>query len=341
MMRIKCNIILLCQLFLLGSFSVKADEYFDPSGHDEYISAYNWTTNTQPADPLETTDAFAGTYWKTYAFSREGNTFMPSTGFVDFPITGTITSQSPVNKNFRRVALHLSYLTTDWRDQYPHTTYMKIATSSDFEGALTCYPTRMLSTQGEFLIFDLPERSTNDFYQFCFEVPAGGPRDAWVGVYEIFFYTASEPEDVSVDNDEENKICTVISHSGELHVIAEEYDSNGNYLGDISYIRRNEEPWTNKVAEENEPYIINYPHTPGNYIDIYAKSVNNGVHSAEKYVRITNTETPSNIESLEIRSFNDNSAIEWYDLNGNKLKFPSNGLIIKRQNSKSSLMIHK
>lgn len=340
-MQIRYKTFLLSLLVIIGILSVKADEYFDPSGHDEYISAYNWTTNTQPADPLETTEAFAGTFWETFAFSREGNTFMPSTGFIDFPITGTITSKSTVNKNFRRVALHLSYLTTDWRDQYPHTTFMKIATSSDFEDAQTIYPTRMLSTQGEFLIFDLPERSTNDFYQFCFEVPAGGPRDAWVGVYEIFFYTASESEAVSVDVDEENKICTLISNSGELHVIAEEYDSAGNYLGDISYIRRNDEPWTNKVAEENEPYTINFPATSGNYIEVYAKSVNNGVHSAEKYIRLTNNETPSSLKNLDIQSVDNLSPVEWYDLNGTKLEFPSKGLMIKRQNSKSSLIIHK
>lgn len=312
-----------------------ADDSFDSSGYDVYISAYNWDTNTQPADPLTTNEEYAGTYWTTFAFSRDGNIYMPSTGFMEFPIVGTITSTKPVNKNYGRIAIHLSYLTIDWRDQYPHSAYMKIATDSSFGDAVTIQPVRKLSVQGEYLIFDLPERSSRDYYQFCFDVPEGGPQDEWLGVYEIFFYTSSD--DLSVDLSEDGKTCTLIANRGDLHVLASEFDKDDNYIGEVNgtKIIAKEEGWENMVAEQGESYMITAPTTPDHYIEIKAKTVLNGVHSPEKMVRLNGT----GVSSIETPSISETECVQWFDIYGRSLRAPTKGIVIKRQGIQVSKVI--
>ena len=329
--------------FLFPTFQALCqDNFFDPSGYDVYISGYNWTTNYEPAEPLSTTDTYAGTYWDTFAFQRNSINGAPATGFIDFPITGTVTSRNKVDKCYRRAVVHVTFTNTDWRDIYPHSVSMHTSLTSDFGDVKECVSSKMLSAQGEFFIFDIPESENTEFYRFNFEVPAGGPKDAWVNGYEIFLYTSAD--DLTVTFNKEEQSCTFVAKRGDLHVKMTEYDSSGNVVNSTPLnngkYNLKEELWQNRVAGQGEPYVVYAPSDINNHLEITAKTIFEGKHSEEKIVKLSQEGITSGTELNSI--IEDNSAkIEWFDVNGRKLQAPTSGLMIKKQGSKSSKIFIK
>ena len=141
------------------------------------------------------------------------------------------------------------------------------------------------------------------------------------------------------------------STKGELHAWVIEYDAEDNVVKE-NEVEVTETPasvmakapaaddttWTNKVAEENEEFIIAAPETEGNYKMIRAKAVHNGAHSAEVVRGITyEGGVLSGVEAVVAEDAD--AAVEYFNLQGVRVNAEQPGLYIRRQGDKVSKVV--
>jgi len=135
----------------------------------------------------------------------------------------------------------------------------------------------------------------------------------------------------------------VLSTKGDLHVWTLEYDKNGTLLKDngedvpASVVAKapaaDDNTWMNKVADEGVPYEILVPTTEGNYLKIRAKSVFNGVHSAELVKMVdSNGGLKTGVETVVVDD--ENATVEYFNVQGVRVNADQPGLYIRRQGSK-------
>lgn len=325
------------------AYAESVGDNFNPIGYDVYIQYNNFSTNSQLADPLVTEEYFAGSQWKTFAFTRSINSML-STGFedADVKIVPKIFTTSTVDENYFKGLVHVQYAIDP--DLYPHSMKMFVSTSSDFTSSDTqeCEMVCKTGGGGEYYFFDIPERSSQDYYKFEIDVPKSGPADGWFKISEIFLYKDGDRVKINLDNDK--KLCNIVALKGDLHVKAAEYNSNGTIVNEDvtgSSSRAEGQEWTNKVADQDVVYSLPYPTTPGNYMVIRAKTVGaSGIHSPEKTITIDSSGLVTSIHSPVIEERPESEdMVEWFDIAGRKLSAPVPGLNIQRKGSESTRMI--
>lgn len=327
------------------------EDGYEPVGFEVSFIYADWTTNNQLTTPLETLRPYAGSFWTTFGFIRKGENSKPQSGDKVYPMTAKVRSINPLEKNYTKAVIHISFDHIDWRSQYDHTVGLLVSSNPVFSNddgydlspsesdEYDCPGYMKASAEGEYFIFDIPHRDTEDYYQFYIDIPAGGPRDEWLNLYEMFFFHTEES--VIMEYNQSKKICTVVALKGDLHVRGYEYDMNGNLVnsditkapGDVQH------DWTNQVALQEIPYTVAAPVSTGNYIDLFAKAVNEGEHSPEKYMRIFSDGTATEINDIPTDMFSTPSETEWYDLMGRKLSEPIKGVMIKKEGAKTSKVI--
>lgn len=316
---------------------------FNPIGYDVYINYNNFSINSRLADPLTTEESFAGSQWKTFAFTRAYNSLL-STGFADaeVKIVPSVFSTSTVNDNYFKGLVHVEYATDP--DAYPHSMKMLVSGSPDFSSSDTqeCEMVCKTCGGGEYYFFDIPARDSRDYYKFEIDVPKQGPFDGWFQISEIFLYKDGDRVKINLDND--NKLCNIMSLKGDLHVKATEYNAGGAIVNeDLTHVQNKaeESDWTNKVAGQDEVYSLRYPTTPGNYIVILAKTIGaNGIHSPEKRITVNESGLVNSICTPIMDEMHSTPEIdEWYDLSGRRLEGPVPGINIHRQTSKTGRII--
>lgn len=333
---------------LLCSSAVHAEdvgENFNTNDADIYIHYTDFPTNQYPANSMETELSYAGTTWKTFAFTRKNNYFL-QTGFLEVAskIYPTISTTSPVDANYFKGLVHVEFETNTNPDSYAHSMKMFVSTSADFTSSDTeeCEMECMTGPGGEYYFFDIPLRQSQDYYKFEIDIPQIGPKDGWFMISEIFLYKEGNRVQITLDDTE--KVCNIVAHKGDLHVKAVEYDVSGAVVDEDvtrAVSKASEELWTNKVANAEETYTIAYPGVSGNYIEIRAKSVGtSGIHSPEKSVTINNKGIVTSI-NCPINDESETAAKEWYDISGRRLNGPATGINILRQGSKTTRVIKK
>lgn len=333
---------------LTGSVIVPAraesvGENFNPIGYDVYLHYNNFSTNNQLADPLITEEYFAGTQWQTFAFTRSVDSYL-CTGFrdADVKIIPKIFTTSTVDENYFKGLVHVQYAVET--DPYEHSMKMFVSTSPDFTSSDTqeCEMVCKTGGGGEYYFFDIPERSSQDYYKFEIDVPQKGPKDGWFQISEIFLYKDGDRVKINLDNDK--KLCNIIALKGDLHVKASEYNSSGTIVNEDltrSPNRAEDQEWTNKVADQDVVYSLPFPTTTGNYMVIRAKSVGaSGIHSPEKTITINSSGLVTSIQSPVIDESSESSDnVEWFDIAGRKHSAPVPGLNIQRKGSESKRLI--
>lgn len=348
---------LLLGLMMLECINVAHADYevdgYYPIGFDAAFLYSDWTLGSQPIEPLETNAPYAGSYWKTFAFVRNSSSITPGAGLVDIPVTAEVRSVTPLDKYYNKAVVHLTFQSVDWRSQYEYQIGLKVSKNPVFsndrnadsalvsDNEIDCPCVMKASNQGVYYIFDVPQRTPGDYYKFYIDIPSGGPQDDWIWLYEMFFFDTDES--VIMEYDNLQKICKVVALKGNLHVRGTEYDSNGNIVNsDITHeIAIFDSDWINEVRPQEIPYEIAAPETTGNYIDIYAKAVKEGVHSPEKYMRIHGDGTITSIRNTINEEVESAYREEWYDISGRRLVKPSTGIMIRRQGAVTSRVIIK
>jgi tellurite resistance protein len=144
--------------------------------------------------------------------------------------------------------------------------------------------------------------------------------------------TPTYGDTTSSDN---KKQLTFVSAVGDLYTIETEYDSNGQEVtSDASEVRSlvarkaAADEWQ-YAAAQGETYTVAAPTTAGNYIQIQAKSVYNGISSDVTTVNLSVDGPISGIEGIAADS--QNAPVEYYTLQGVRVNNPGTGLYIRRQ----------
>lgn len=170
----------------------------------------------------------------------------------------------------------------------------------------------------------------------------------WLGINKLTFYRLrSEIPVISLitDADDSSKKIAVVSETGALHMIAEEYDSDGNFISraDIevdeidtpSYAPRSQtdNSWDNLVAQQDQTATVTLP-SADHYILVKAKSKKpDGSFSEEA----SKTYTSEGIEtSSHSPIFQNYSDTVYYDMSGNRMDSPSTGINIKVSKGKTT-----
>lgn len=147
------------------------------------------------------------------------------------------------------------------------------------------------------------------------------------------------------------KSVSFTAKNGELHAWVIEYDANDNVVkeNDVDVAETpasimakapaaDNTSWTNKVAEENEEFVVTAPETEGNYKMIRAKAVYNGLHSVEVVRGITyDGGVLSGVEAVVAEDAD--AAVEYFNLQGVRVNAEQPGLYIRRQGNKVSKVV--
>lgn len=170
------------------------------------------------------------------------------------------------------------------------------------------------------------------------------------GQSPVYLYTTA-PVVPRFDEKAGEKSISFTAKNGELHAWVIEYDAEDNVVkeNDVDVAETpasimakapaaDNTSWTNKVAEENEEFVVTAPETEGNYKMIRAKAVYNGLHSAEVVRGITyEGGVLSGVEAVVAEDAD--AAVEYFNLQGVRVDAEQPGLYIRRQGNKVSKVV--
>lgn len=140
-----------------------------------------------------------------------------------------------------------------------------------------------------------------------------------------------------------NTSFNIVSHTSDLHVIYSLYDDDSQFVKEVvgpdkTGDTRASEPdygdsWENKVAGMGINYTINAPES--GYYKVQAKSVSvDGKHSEELVTYLSKDGILTSSATIKV-SPQDGESV-WYNLQGQRIDNPSNGVFIRVQNGKAT-----
>ena len=200
--------------------------------------------------------------------------------------------------------------------------------------------------------FSIADPKDNMFYRIELECPtiSFNVSEGGLAFNSLSFYRQLSPTPlINKIYNADNKIdhIEVLSEIGDLHLLVNEYDLDGNHIREVigpnaptqnSPAKAAPEypaDWTNQVAEANTAYIVNLPTDPNRMILIRAKSVNDGIHSTETSTIFTDAGIETGISSISTDTY-DNTTI-YYNMQGIRVERPSaSGLYLRVQNGKTT-----
>ena len=207
-------------------------------------------------------------------------------------------------------------------------------------------------------VFNIPDPKPNMFYKVEFDssptayigFTGTNRKKWWINVNSLSFYRQLSPTPlINKIYNADNKIdhIEVLSEIGDLHLLVNEYDLDGNHIREVigPNVPTQNAPakaapeypadWTNQVAEANTAYNVNLPTDPNRMILIRAKSVNDGIHSTETSTIFTDAGIETGISSISTDTY-DNTTI-YYNMQGIRVERPSDsGLYLRVQNGKTT-----
>ena len=180
-----------------------------------------------------------------------------------------------------------------------------------------------------------------------------------IGIDEIRFYAPEETLTSNFVQNGNNSYLSLTSNKGQLHVLASEFDKNGNFVKNIyaadpaqaprhSSINRVQESsnaavdtedsnWTNKVADEGQTITIEAPADTDHYIKVRAKSVYPDNTQSEELVAYVHSSglLTDVIENIVAEDEPNQTEEAWYNLQGVRVSNPSNGVYIRVKDGKA------
>ena len=301
-----------------------------------------WENNSSPGKVMTSLEPQGGSLWSTWAFTHSTDYYGLWCGIREVPAVATLTNVTPIPQKIGLVSAYIFY--EDY-PEYINSIVLRTSTTSDFAQYNDIeIPTP--SANSSFWNFYIPEPAENLYYQLRIDFKAF--QSNWIRVSVVNFYAPDElkvPE-MSSSADYDGSY-SIVSHSGELHLIASEYTADGTFVGNVIEPSTATEPgviiadddtsWRNKVAEIDEEYRIYPPETTGNYITVRAKSVD-GERQSEELVESINYDGQMSALT-SIASDKGANGATWYNLQGMKVEHPGHGVYIRVEDGKAAKVV--
>lgn len=294
----------------------------------------------------QTSKTTAGnSYWKAEFFGNSSSRGDIWCGSKNLSVNAKIYNESPISEKISRIDI-----------------YTTVNSSNDI--SKLSGPTLWISSDiamSNPVIINYEGDKTTGYWQFILDSPIADmyyslnydiekSKEALIAISRIDFYRQLSPIPlINKIYNADNKIdhIEVLSEIGDLHLLVNEYDLDGNHIREVigpNAPTQNapakaapEYPadWTNQVAEANTAYIVNLPTDPNRMILIRAKSVNDGIHSTETSTIFTDAGIETGISSISTDTY-DNTPV-YYNMQGIRVERPSApGLYLRVQNGKTT-----
>lgn len=294
----------------------------------------DWDENFSPF--LSSNFEAGGTSWEAEYFGIWGtNWHQLRCGTSYGNINSVIRNVSPLPYPISKVEISLLYTNQTYSQNLSN-----ISIITDSPDDIEIVRTGNINSNGT-ITFDIENPQPDLIYQLIFSTqPTGNYKySGWLEISSITFYRPlSDVPLATYSKDENGKTLSVqfISDKGDLHLIADEYDYDGNFTRHLigSSTSSNSparapqqypDNWTNKVADQNTAYTVEKPDAADRMVLIRAKSVTGDSHSSETQTILTSEGIVTGINQVfdnqSLSTLNDYD--EYFDLQGRKINRPS------------------
>lgn len=294
----------------------------------------------------QTSKTTAGnSYWKAEYFGNSSSRGDIWCGSKNWSVNAKIYNENPISEKISKIDI---YTTVNYPDDISNLSGLSLHISSDFEMSdpvIITYEGDKERGYWQFIL-DNPERDM--YYSLNYDIAKS--KEALIAINRIDFYRQLSPTPlINKIYDADNKIdhIEVVSEIGDLHLLVNEYDLDGNHIREVigpNTLPAQNSPakaapeypadWTNHVAEANTAYVVNLPTEPNHMILIRAKSLNDGIHSTETSTIFTDAGIETGISSISTDT--DNTSI-YYNMQGIRVDHPAApGLYLRIQNGKTT-----
>lgn len=323
------------------------------------INNGNWVVTGEPIygnsniqTELITTYIFGNSYWKAEYFGITGTNWNELRCGAYMQTTPTIYNLSPIPSKISKVICNLTLKSGGDKNKIS-CIRLKVSSSENMDDAtVQQIENPSLNSTPRSFEFSIADPKDNMFYRIELECPtiSFNVSEGGLAFNSLSFYRQLSPIPlINKIYNADNKIdhIEVLSEIGDLHLLVNEYDLDGNHIREVigpNTPTQNtpakaapEYPadWTNRIAEANTAYPVSLPTDPNRMIHIRAKSVNNGIHSTETTTIFTDAGIETGISSIPTDT--DDKTPVYYNMQGIRVERPSApGLYLRVQNGKTT-----
>lgn len=338
--------------FYFQSFAQDSAELFNID-----VKSNDYLDNTNEYVATRSKKAFGGSYWLTFAFAKDNDGL--KTGFKDINATATFTSESAIPYKIGKIKANFGL--SPFTNNGLKSIYLKVCDqnnfSNDCENCKIIYDVNNTDLNKQFsdLEFIIPKPQENEYYQLCVSTNQSN-NAGWCYLKVLRFYASNDTDTEIIDQpvmaqeDEYNVRFSFVSHSGDLHLMAWEYDNKNNPIREVNVdqtiqlmslthndFNTTDANWSNWVAGRDNKVYLTTPET-GNFYKIRSKSVvNDGDDVRQSEELVSYISRDGILTVLEAINDENNPGTEkWYNLQGHEVKVPSNGIFIHVVNNKAT-----
>lgn len=283
-------------------------------------------------------------YWKAEYFGNSSNRGDIWCGSKNWNVNAKIYNENPISEKISRIDI---YTTVNYPDDISKLSGPTLHVSSDFEMSDPVTITYEGDKTTGYWQFILDNPESDMYYSLNYDIAKS--KEALIAISRIDFYRQLSPTPlINKIYNADNKIdhIEVLSEIGDLHLLVNEYDLDGNHIREVigpnthtqnapaKAAPEYPENWTNHVAEANTAYVVNLPTDSNRMILIRAKSLNDGIHSTETSTIFTDAGIETGISPISTDT--DNTPI-YYNMQGIRVDHPAApGLYLRIQNGKTT-----
>lgn len=340
------------------------------------LTNYEWGDNTQLTD-IKKSLLIDGVQWSAYGFiNNEQKREQYGTdgfyyGLPSILYTPYIYSLNPLKYKINKIKCYISFPFGIEYGEFLQDGNVEICDTPDFDESTKKINILKISKSEDtyyyyFMEGEILEPKPNQYYRINFKFKEATNIKQIEHAFclrKIEFYGSNDFEEEVVlsapsvtegiaTGDGAKKVFSFKSDSGELHILASVFNYDYTFIKDLDFTISNQAPsnspmrsiaatdregtdWRNKVADKNEEFLIYPEQESKHFTKVRAKSVDGDTQSEELVTWFHNGGITTGI--LEI---SDNEKIElWYNLQGERVTNPSNGMFIHVINGKANKVI--
>ena len=316
------------------------------------LTSDNFWKNTPDYVEAESLGEAAGTTWKSFGFKYNGDGLKWG---LNMDLTSKIWNVNPVPEGISTIATEIG-VASDKFCSYIKDVSLEISDSEDFVNPVILKAeTPLIDDNGygimrKVIEFNVEKPENNKYYRINYNLkkmpslPSG--YDYWFYVNFVIGCESAIEVPVLTANAEKTEY-TVVSNTGELHLLLAKYNSEGQLIEEIEPADGNpgaqakvpaaeDTSWRHKVKDINESYTFSAP-GENEYLALRAKTVAGTAQSAEitHFIRKDGVITgASNIVMAE-----ETGSERWFNMQGNEVSAPSKGIFIRVKSGKAEKVI--
>lgn len=307
------------------------------------LTTENFWENTVNYSEAESLLEAGGTKWKSFGFKYNGNGLISG---LNMDLIGKIWNVSPIETKISTIAIPLN---CEYPNNALNLTKIVLETSeyADFsECVSSVIETPFKDGRRVTVEFRIDQPKENLYYRINFLMTSVSSQNDWLKVEQVIGCESAIEVPVLTANAEKTEY-SVVSTTGELHLLLAKYNSEGQLIEEIEAADQSTEAqakvpaaddtsWKHKVGDVNENYTFTAP-GENEYLALRAKTVAGTAQSAEIANFIRKDGVITGASQIVMTEESDN--IRWFNMQGNEVTAPSKGIYIRVKSGKAEKIV--